>query len=246
MEVIRDADHRRGKRRLDEVKGERLSDRWSHSGQSRGQTPIDNDDARRAGDIGIGNRSTGAYGNLEQIEEAARHRTNPDGHCVAAAHTRRKRRRIVLSGQGQFRRHACRHSCEIEPFEELLPETDPAFRRGVAPRGYGHSRRVNVARFQPGIDAAQGHEALGQQTCADDQPTAKTWKGLGPGVMEIVESHDGHAYRAVYTVRFEKAVYVPHAFQKKSPYGIRTAKRDVDLVAERLKTAGRDYEERPD
>ena len=45
------------------------------------------------------------------------------------------------------------------------------------------------------------------------------------------------------TVRFEKAVYVLHAFQKKSPSGIRTAKRDVDLVTERLKTAERDHEE---
>jgi phage-related protein len=62
-------------------------------------------------------------------------------------------------------------------------------------------------------------------------------------VFEIVESHDGNAYRAVYTVRFGKAVYVLHAFQKKSPSGIRTSKRDVDLVAERLKTAARDYEE---
>ena len=60
--------------------------------------------------------------------------------------------------------------------------------------------------------------------------------------MEIVESHNGNAYRAVYTVR-EKAVYVLHAFQKKSTSGIRTAKRDVDLVAERLKTAERDYGE---
>jgi phage-related protein len=47
----------------------------------------------------------------------------------------------------------------------------------------------------------------------------------------------------LYTVRFEKAVYILRAFQKKSPSGIRTAKRDVDLVAERLKTAGRDQEE---
>jgi phage-related protein len=47
----------------------------------------------------------------------------------------------------------------------------------------------------------------------------------------------------VYTVRFEKAVYVLHAFQKKFPSGIRTAKRDVDLVAGRLKTAEKDYEE---
>jgi len=61
-------------------------------------------------------------------------------------------------------------------------------------------------------------------------------------VLEIVESNDGNAYRAVYTVRFEKAVYRLHAFQKKSPSGIRTAKRDVDLVAERLKTAQKDHE----
>ena len=45
------------------------------------------------------------------------------------------------------------------------------------------------------------------------------------------------------TVRFREVVYVLHAFQKKSPSGIRTAKRDVELVADRLKTAQKDYEE---
>ena len=64
--------------------------------------------------------------------------------------------------------------------------------------------------------------ALGIAQFGGTAPTAKPWKGLGPGVLEIVESHDGNAYRAVYTVRFEKAVYVLHAFQKKSPSGIRT------------------------
>ena len=68
-------------------------------------------------------------------------------------------------------------------------------------------------------------------------PTTKAWKGLGPGVLEVVESHDGNAHRAVYTVRFEKALYVLHAFQKKSQSGIRTAKRDVDLVEQRLNQA---------
>jgi phage-related protein len=85
--------------------------------------------------------------------------------------------------------------------------------------------------------------ALGIAQFGGTAPTAKPWKGLGPGVLEVVESHDGNAYRAVYTVRFEKAVYVLHAFQKKSPSGIRTAKRDVDLIAERLRTAERDHEE---
>jgi phage-related protein/predicted XRE-type DNA-binding protein len=84
--------------------------------------------------------------------------------------------------------------------------------------------------------------ALGIAQFGGTAPTAKPWKGLGPGVLEIVESHDGNAYRAVYTVRFEKAVYVLHAFQKKSPSGTRTVKRDVDLVEQRLKQAQRDYE----
>src|SRR3954447_14538089 len=46
--------------------------------------------------------------------------------------------------------------------------------------------------------------ALGIAQFGGTSPTAKPWKGLGPGVLEIVESHDGNAYRAVYTVRFEK------------------------------------------
>jgi phage-related protein len=85
--------------------------------------------------------------------------------------------------------------------------------------------------------------ALGIAQFGGTAPTATAWKGLGPGVLEIVESHDGNAYRAVYTVRFEKALYVLHAFQKNSPSGIRTAKRDVDLVEQRLNHAQRDYEE---
>src|SRR5215213_8582980 len=73
-------------------------------------------------------------------------------------------------------------------------------------------------------------------------PSAKPWKGLGPGVAEIVEDDAAGTFRAVYTVRFSKAIYMLHAFQKKSPSGVRTAKRDVELIAERLKAAKQDYE----
>ena len=45
-------------------------------------------------------------------------------------------------------------------------------------------------------------------------------------------------------MRFEKAVYVLHCFQKKSPSGVRTAQQDVGLIRERLKAAQRDYEVR--
>jgi len=50
-------------------------------------------------------------------------------------------------------------------------------------------------------------------------PKAKPWKGEGAGVLEIVADHRGNTYRAVYTVKFEHAIYVLHAFQKKSRTG---------------------------
>jgi len=63
-------------------------------------------------------------------------------------------------------------------------------------------------------------------------------------VLEIVKDYDGDTYRAVYAVRFSDAVYVLHAFQKKSPSGIATRRSDIDLVNARLRIAQRDYEER--
>jgi phage-related protein len=75
-------------------------------------------------------------------------------------------------------------------------------------------------------------------------PKAKPRKGERPGVLEIVEDHRVDTYRAVYTVKFDVAVYVLHAFQKKSPTGIKTAQTDVELVSRRLKSASEDYEAR--
>ena len=85
---------------------------------------------------------------------------------------------------------------------------------------------------------------LGVAQYGGKHPDAKVWKGLGTGVFEVVSDFDTNAYRAAYLVRFEKAIYVLHCFQKKSPKGIRTAKVDVDLIAQRLKSAASDYEER--
>jgi phage-related protein len=95
-------------------------------------------------------------------------------------------------------------------------------------------------------EAVQGEmgNALGVAQFGGKHPKAKPWKGQGSGVFEVVEDHDGDTYRAVYTVRFRRRIYVLHAFQKKSPTGVKTARTDVDLVARRLKAAMQDYEER--
>jgi phage-related protein len=86
--------------------------------------------------------------------------------------------------------------------------------------------------------------ALGLAQFGGKHPRAKPWKGEGPGVFEVVDDFDGDTYRAVYTVRFSRAVYVLHAFQKKSPRGIRTARSDIELIARRLKVARQDHEAR--
>jgi phage-related protein len=86
--------------------------------------------------------------------------------------------------------------------------------------------------------------ALSTAQYGGKHPAAKPWKGDGPGVLEVVEDHHGDTFRAVYTVRFSKAIYVLHAFQKKSPRGIETRRSDIALVGERLKAAERDYDSR--
>ena len=74
-------------------------------------------------------------------------------------------------------------------------------------------------------------------------PYVKPLRGfVGAGVLEIVDDFDGNTYRAVYTVRLAGAVYVLHAFQKKSRRGIATPQAELDLIEQRLKRAKEDYE----
>jgi phage-related protein len=75
-------------------------------------------------------------------------------------------------------------------------------------------------------------------------PVAKPLKGLGSGVLELIEDHAGDTYRAVYTIRFSAAVYVLHAFKKKSKSGSKTPKSDIDLIRRRLRDAETDYRQR--
>jgi phage-related protein len=90
---------------------------------------------------------------------------------------------------------------------------------------------------------------IGQSLYAAQQgetdPSAKPLKGLGgSSVIEIVAEHRGGAWRAVYTVRFAEAIYVLHAFQKKSKIGIATPNKEMNLVHQRLAEAERLHRER--
>ncbi len=69
---------------------------------------------------------------------------------------------------------------------------------------------------------------------------AKPLKGFGSaGVLEVVEDWQGNSYRAVYTVRLARGVFVLHVFQKKSTRGISNPKADLELIRKRLNAAER-------
>ena len=71
---------------------------------------------------------------------------------------------------------------------------------------------------------------------------SKPLKGFGgAGVLEIVEDFHSNTYRCVYTVKFARAVYVLHAFQKKSTIRSKTPKREIELVKDRLAGAQEHY-----
>jgi phage-related protein len=54
----------------------------------------------------------------------------------------------------------------------------------------------------------------------------------------------GDAYRAVYAIRFRDAVYVLHAFKKKSKRGIKTPLNEIVLIRRRLNDAKADHASR--
>lgn len=114
---------------------------------------------------------------------------------------------------------------------------------GEKPLHWIGSALKQVTKFPLNVQRTVGF-ALSAAQVGGKHLSAKPWKGDGPGVLEVVKDYDGDTYRAIYTVRFAQAVYVLHAFQKKSPRGIETRQSDVALVRERLKMAQQDYEER--
>ena len=68
-------------------------------------------------------------------------------------------------------------------------------------------------------------------------PSAKPLTGVGSGVFEIRTDYRTDTYRAVYAVKIGQRIYLLHAFQKKSTRGIKTPKKEIDLIKRRLKMA---------
>lgn len=94
--------------------------------------------------------------------------------------------------------------------------------------------------FPDAVQDEMGH-ALYLAQLGRMHTSAKPLKGFGgAGVVELVEDDRYGTYRAVYTVKFQNAIYVLHAFEKKSKKGIETPREEIELIRRRLKAAEED------
>jgi phage-related protein len=111
--------------------------------------------------------------------------------------------------------------------------------QGEKPLHWVGSSKRDLLEFPDRVVDNIGY-ALGVVQFGGHPPSAKPWKGLGPGVSEIVEDDASGTFRAVYTVRFREAIYVLHAFRKNRPpeSGPR-ARISVDRT---VQAARKDYE----
>jgi len=88
------------------------------------------------------------------------------------------------------------------------------------PEDVRHGLGVELARVQYGLEP----------TDFKPMPT------VGAGAYEIrYRDKANGAFRVMYVAKFTNAIYVLHAFQKKTP---KTEKMDIDLAAKRYKMIG--------
>ena len=119
----------------------------------------------------------------------------------------------------------------------------PNFARPLRPLLWVASSKRDYDQFPARVQETMGFELFLAQT-GQHPPSAKPLHGLGSGSVELIEDFAGDTYRAVYTVRFAAAIYILHAFKKKSKRGRKTPQSDIDLIRRQLTEAERDYAQR--
>jgi len=96
------------------------------------------------------------------------------------------------------------------------------------------SSRDDLAAMPAGVRHNVGLELMRVQF-GGEPSDFKPMPSVGAGVYEIRVRDASGAYRAMYLAKFETAVYVLHAFQKKTQ---QTAKKDVALGRARYRMIG--------
>lgn len=162
-----------------------------------------------------------------------------------------RRRRPLTTRQGR--------ACRTEPFRDGLAvsgiawyakegimhgmEADDPEHRPEKPVFWVASSRKGLRKFPKEVRLTFG-QALSDAQTDGKHPSAKPLRRLGgAGVLEVVEDDRGNTYRVVYAVKFAGAVYVLHAFPKKSKAGTKTPAEEIEKVRVRLKEAAKHHAE---
>jgi phage-related protein len=95
------------------------------------------------------------------------------------------------------------------------------------------SARDDLAAFPVTIRARAGHELFMVQVGRNPDDW-KPMSSVGPGTCEIRVRDPSGAYRVIYIAKFADAVYVLHAFQKKTQ---KTSQADLNLAKQRYRLA---------
>jgi len=91
----------------------------------------------------------------------------------------------------------------------------------------------DLSAFPRSARIRAGHELYMVQV-GRDPADWKPMPTVGPGACEIRVQDQAGAFRVLYVARFEDAVYVLHAFQKKSR---KTSRSDLNLAGQRYRDA---------
>lgn len=98
------------------------------------------------------------------------------------------------------------------------------------------SSKEDISALPGSVKASFGHR-LRQLQDGETPLDMKPLPQFGGGVFELRERFDQNAYRLMYVVNLRKALYVLHAFMKRSKSGIGLPKPDAELIRMRLQSA---------
>ena len=98
------------------------------------------------------------------------------------------------------------------------------------------SSKDDISALPAPVKASFGYR-LRQVQRGETPLDMKALSQFGAGVFELREAFERNAFRVVYIVKLERAIYVLHAFMKKSKSGIGLPKPDVELIEARLRRA---------
>lgn len=113
--------------------------------------------------------------------------------------------------------------------------------RDIRPISWIRAARRDFDKFPEAVRDAV-YDALSVAAEGSKVDIAKPLHGLGSGVFEVALQYRTDAFRSVYAAQLEGAIWVIHAFQKKSTQGHKAPKKEIDLIRERLKRLKRELD----